>query len=115
MLNFRRMRKQLLLLLAVVGPGIITAFADNDAGGVATYSVAAAKFGYGMLTTIIPITIVLMITQEIGSRLAVVTGERFRRPHPRTLWHQDLPAYFRTSFFVNLGVIIQDLGDLKTG
>ena len=66
---------RLLIILAVVGPGLITAFADNDAGGVATYSVAASKFGYAMLTTIIPITVILMITQEIGSRLDVVTGK----------------------------------------
>ena len=71
----KRLRIKIFILLAVVGPGLITAFADNDAGGVATYSVAASKFGYSMLTTLIPITIVLMVTQEIGSRLAVVSGK----------------------------------------
>lgn len=72
---WRQVRIKFLILIAVMGPGLITAFADNDAGGVATYSVAASKFGYSMLTTLIPITIVLMVTQEIGSRLAVVTGK----------------------------------------
>ena len=115
MLNFRRMRKQLLLLLAVVGPGIITAFADNDAGGVATYSVAAAKFGYGMLTTIIPITIVLMITQEIGSRLAVVTGKGLGDLIRERFGIRISLLIFGLLFFVNLGVIIQDLGGLKDG
>ncbi|HVZ59021.1 MAG TPA: divalent metal cation transporter [Patescibacteria group bacterium] len=115
MLNSRRFKRQLLLLLAVVGPGIITAFADNDAGGVATYSVAAAKFGYSMLTTIIPITVVLMITQEIGSRLAVVTGKGLGDLIRERFGIRISLAIFALLFFVNLGVIIQDLGGLKDG
>src|ERR1035437_1539382 len=72
---FSNLKLKLILLLAVVGPGIITAFADNDAGGVATYSVAASKYGYNIFLTLIPITVVLLITQEIGGRIAVVTGK----------------------------------------
>ena len=62
----------MLLIAALIGPGLITAFADNDAGGVATYSSAAAKYGYLALLTLIPITVVLWVTQEVGARLALV-------------------------------------------
>ncbi|HTY13666.1 MAG TPA: divalent metal cation transporter [Candidatus Omnitrophota bacterium] len=65
---------RLLVFLSVVGPGIITGTADNDAGGVATYSVAGAHFGYQMLWILILITIMLYVTQEMGMRLGVVTG-----------------------------------------
>jgi Mn2+/Fe2+ NRAMP family transporter len=68
-------RVRLLIFLSVVGPGIITGTADNDAGGVATYSVAGAHFGYSMLWILILITFMLYVTQEMGMRLGVVTGK----------------------------------------
>jgi Mn2+/Fe2+ NRAMP family transporter len=104
---------KLLIILAVVGPGLITAFADNDAGGVATLSVAASKFGYNMLTTLIPITIVLMITQEIGSRMAVVTGKGLGDLIRERFGIRISLLIFFLLFFVNFGVIIQDIGGLK--
>src|SRR5438067_1591295 len=63
------------LIFAVVGPGFITANVDNDAGGIATYSVAGAQFGYTLLWTMIPITIALVIIQEMSSRMGAVTGK----------------------------------------
>ena len=63
------------MFLSVVGPGIITGTADNDAGGVATYSVVGAHFGYKMLWILIIITFMLYVTQEMGMRLGVVTGK----------------------------------------
>jgi NRAMP (natural resistance-associated macrophage protein)-like metal ion transporter len=66
---------RLLLVLAVIGPGFITANVDNDAGGIATYSVAGAQFGYTLLWTMIPITIALVIVQEMSSRMGAVTGK----------------------------------------
>src|SRR6266508_1811164 len=63
------------LVFAVVGPGFITANVDNDAGGIATYSVAGAQFGYSLLWTMIPITIALVIVQEMSSRMGAVTGK----------------------------------------
>src|SRR5947199_1258424 len=63
------------MFLAVVGPGFITASVDNDAGGIATYSVAGAQFGYTLLWTMIPITIALVIVQEMSSRMGAVTGK----------------------------------------
>src|SRR6266508_3833744 len=63
------------LVFAVVGPGFITANVDNDAGGIATYSVAGAQFGYTLLWSMIPITIALVIIQEMSSRMGAVTGK----------------------------------------
>ena len=73
--NWSYWRILLLAFLAVVGPGIITGTADNDAGGVATYSVAGAHFGYSLLWILIIITFMLYVTQEMGMRLGVVTGK----------------------------------------
>jgi Mn2+/Fe2+ NRAMP family transporter len=110
---FRNLRIKLLIVLAVVGPGLITAFADNDAGGVATLSVAASKFGYSMMTTLIPITVVLMITQEIGSRMAVVTGKGLGDLIREKFGIRVSVSIFLLLFIVNFGVIIQDVGGLK--
>ena len=68
-------RVRIALFLAVVGPGFITANVDNDAGGIATYSVAGAQFGYTLLWAMIPITIALVIIQEMSSRMGAVTGK----------------------------------------
>jgi Mn2+/Fe2+ NRAMP family transporter len=67
--------KRVLIFLAIMGPGIITANVDNDAGGIATYSVCGAHFGYSMLWSFIPIIVALIIIQEMCSRMAVVTGK----------------------------------------
>lgn len=77
---FRRLRensrlKSLLLFLSVMGPGIITANVDNDAGGITTYSLAGANFGYTLLWTLIPITVALVLIQEMCNRMGVVTGK----------------------------------------
>ncbi len=69
------LRLRLATFLSVVGPGIITGTADNDAGGIATYSVAGAHFGYQMLWILVVITIMLYVTQEMGARLGIVTGK----------------------------------------
>src|SRR3954463_2139499 len=70
-----RFRYHLALFFAVIGPGFITAVVDNDAGGILTYSQAGARFGYLPLWTLLPITIVLIITQEMCSRMGAVTGK----------------------------------------
>lgn len=75
-MRFRRPDKtKLLAFLAVLGPGIITASVDNDAGGIATYSIAGAHFGYSLLWTLIPITFALIVVQEMVARMGVVTGK----------------------------------------
>jgi NRAMP (natural resistance-associated macrophage protein)-like metal ion transporter len=70
-----RFRYQIAVFFAVVGPGFITAVVDNDSGGVYTYSAAGAKYGYLPLWTLLPITVVLIITQEMCSRMGAVTGK----------------------------------------
>ncbi len=75
-MRFRRPdKKKILLFLSVLGPGIITASVDNDAGGIATYSIAGAHFGYALLWTLIPITVALIVVQEMVARMGVVTGK----------------------------------------
>lgn len=73
--KLRRWRTSLLIFLSVVGPGIITSNVDNDAGGIYTYSVAGARYGYALLWTLIPITAALIIVQEMVARMGVVTGK----------------------------------------
>jgi len=65
----------ILMFLSIFGPGIITASVDNDAGGITTYSIAGAHFGYSLLWTLIPITISLFVVQEMCARMGVVTGK----------------------------------------
>jgi len=71
----RRWRIRILIFLAVLGPGFITANVDNDAGGIFTYSAAGAQYGYSLLWTMIPITLALIVVQEMCARLGVVTGK----------------------------------------
>src|SRR5689334_11780086 len=70
-----RFRYHLVVFFAVVGPGFITAVVDNDSGGIFTYSAAGARFGYLPLWTLLPITLALIITQEMCSRMGAVTGK----------------------------------------
>jgi NRAMP (natural resistance-associated macrophage protein)-like metal ion transporter len=73
--RLKRFRARFLLLLAVIGPGIITANVDNDAGGIATYSVAGAHYGYTLLWMMPLVAVALIIIQEMSARLGVVTGK----------------------------------------
>ena len=72
---FVRFRRQILIFLSVLGPGFITAVVDNDSGGIYTYSQAGARWGYLPLWTLLPITIALIVTQEMCSRMGAVTGK----------------------------------------
>jgi NRAMP (natural resistance-associated macrophage protein)-like metal ion transporter len=72
---WRTGRTRLILIFAVLGPGFITANVDNDAGGILTYSAAGAQFGYTLLWTMIPITLALIVVQEMCARMGVVTGK----------------------------------------
>src|SRR6202166_821518 len=73
--SLRMVRFRVLALLAVLGPGFITANVDNDPGGILTYSQAGAKYGYALLWTLIPTTIALIVVQEMAARMAVATGK----------------------------------------
>lgn len=75
MLLQRRWKSRLLLLAAVIGPGFITASVDNDAGGIFTYSLAGAQYGYSLLWTMVPIMVALIVVQEMAARMGAVTGK----------------------------------------
>lgn len=113
--RFRTLPRRLLIILAVVGPGLITAFADNDAAGVATYSVAAARYGYRMLTILIPITIVLAVTQEIGGRIAIVSQKGLADLIREWFGIRVTIIMFLLLAAVNFGVIVQNFTGLKAG
>ena len=94
--------KHILFILGIIGPGIITSTVDNDAGGIATYSIAGAHFGYSLLWTLIPITILLIIVQEMVARLGAVTGKGLA-----DLIRENFGI--RITFFIMVGLIIANL------
>src|SRR5262247_4056717 len=102
---FKTWRTRMVLVLAVVGPGFITANVDNDAGGIATYSIAGAQFGYSLLWTMIPITIALVIIQEMASRMGAVTGKGLS-----DLIREEFG--FRLTFFVMVTLIVTNFGNV---
>jgi NRAMP (natural resistance-associated macrophage protein)-like metal ion transporter len=75
MTAWRIWRTRLILVFAVLGPGFITANVDNDSGGILTYSQAGAQYGYSLLWTMLPITLALIVVQEMCARMGVVTGK----------------------------------------
>ncbi len=93
------------MILAVLGPGFITANVDNDAGGIFTYSAAGAQFGTGLLWTIIPTTIALIVVQEMCARMGAVTGKGLS-----DLIREEYG--FRMTFFLMLGLIITNFGNV---
>src|SRR6058998_3778090 len=101
----RAWRIRIALVLAVVGPGFITANVDNDAGGIATYSVAGAQFGYGLLWSMIPITIALVVVQEMASRMGAVTGKGLS-----DLIREEFG--FRVTFFLMLALVATNFGNV---
>ena len=93
------------LILAVVGPGFITANVDNDAGGIFTYSQAGAQFGYSLLWTMIPITIALVVVQEMAARMGAVTGKGLS-----DLIREEFG--FRVTFFLMFALVITNFGNV---
>jgi Mn2+/Fe2+ NRAMP family transporter len=75
--TFRRPARAagLLALLAIVGPGLVSGFADNDAGGITTYSIVGAQFGYDLLWVLLASQVALFFTQEVGARIGLATGQ----------------------------------------
>ncbi|MSO31033.1 MAG: divalent metal cation transporter [Acidobacteria bacterium] len=103
---FRRgWRNRLMLLLAVVGPGFITASGGDDAGGVFTYSQAGAQFGYSLLWTMIPIGVALVVVQEMAARMGAVTGKGLS-----DLIREEFG--FRLTFFVMLALVVTNFGNV---
>jgi Mn2+/Fe2+ NRAMP family transporter len=98
-------KSRLLLSLAVVGPGFITAAVDNDAGGIAIYSIAGAQFGYSLLWTMIPITISLVVVQEMAARMGAVTGKGLS-----DLIREEFGL--RVTFLLMFALVITNLGNI---
>jgi len=101
--RLKHMARRLLFFLSIMGPGLITASADNDASGIATYSMAGSTYGYGFLWAILLITVGEVVVQEMAARMGAFTGkgltdlirERFG---------------LRTAFLVVIGLILANLG-----
>jgi NRAMP (natural resistance-associated macrophage protein)-like metal ion transporter len=100
----RPWRRRIAVFLAVVGPGLITSNVDNDAGGITTYTVAGAQFGYTLLWSLIPMTIALYVSEEMCARMGVVTGKGLS-----DLIREEFG--FRSTFFVMLAALAVDLGN----
>jgi Mn2+/Fe2+ NRAMP family transporter len=103
--RLRSLRRRLLLLLAVVGPGLITSNVDNDAGGISVYTQAGAQYGYTLLWALIPMTIALYVTEEMCARMGVVTGKGLS-----DLIREEFG--FRPTFFVMIAGFFVDLANV---
>lgn len=97
----------MLLFFSLAGPGVITGSVDNDAGGITTYSAAGAAYGYGLLWTLIPAFIVLLIVQEMNARMGIVTGKGLA-----DLIREN--AGVKVTFFIFLGLLFADIGNTMT-
>ncbi len=106
--------KKLLVILAVFGPATITAMADNDAGGVATYSVAGARLGYPILFLLPVITLLLAITQEMGMRLTVITRRGLADLIRERYGVRAAVLMFGGLLLANIGTLITELSAVKT-
>lgn len=105
--NKKSLFAQIGIFLAILGPGIITGSVDNDAGGITTYSVAAAVYGYNLIWTLIPSFIVLVVIQEMNARMGIVTGKGLA-----DLIREN--AGVKITFFIFIGLLIADIGNTTT-
>ncbi len=99
--------RNIVIFFALLGPGIITGSVDNDAGGITTYSVAGALYGYNLLWTMGPAFLVLLVVQEMNARMGIVTGKGLA-----DLIREN--AGVKITFFIFVGLIIADLGNTTT-
>ena len=100
----QRRWQRLVVLAAVVGPGVITANVDNDAGGITTYSLAGAIYGYRLLWTVVPVALALFVVQEMSSRLGVVTGKGLA-----DLLREEFGV--RATFYLMVALLVVNLGN----
>jgi Mn2+/Fe2+ NRAMP family transporter len=105
--NRKSLFQKIAIFMAILGPGIITGSVDNDAGGITTYSVAGAVYGYNLLWTLIPSFIVLVVIQEMNARMGIVTGKGLA-----DLIREN--AGVKITFFIFIGLLIADIGNTTT-
>jgi NRAMP (natural resistance-associated macrophage protein)-like metal ion transporter len=105
--SLKRFFRQLAIFFAILGPGIITGSVDNDAGGITTYSVAGAMYGYGLIWTLIPSFIVLLVIQEMNARMGIVTGKGLS-----DLIREN--AGVKITFFIFIGLLFSNIGNTTT-
>jgi NRAMP (natural resistance-associated macrophage protein)-like metal ion transporter len=108
----QRMKEQpilrnVLIFLSVLGPGIITGSVDNDAGGITTYSVAGANYGYRLLWTLLPSFVALLTVQEMNARMGIVTGKGLA-----DLIRENFGV--RITFYIFVLLLIADIGNTAT-
>ena len=99
--------KQLAIFFAILGPGVITGSVDNDAGGITTYSVAGAMYGYGMIWTLIPSLVVLLVIQEMNARMGIVTGKGLS-----DLIREN--AGVKITLLIFVGLLLSNIGNTTT-
>ncbi len=106
--KLRGLRRRLTLLLAVVGPGLITSNVDNDAGGIATYTQSGAQYGYALLWSLIPMTIALYVTEEMCARMGVITGKGLSDLIREEFGFRPTFFVMVTGFFVDLANVVAE-------
>src|SRR5664279_3301965 len=99
--------RNIAIFFAILGPGIITGSVDNDAGGITTYSVAGALYGYKLIWTLIPAFVVLLVIQEMNARMGIVTGKGLA-----DLIREN--SGVKTTFFIFVGLLLADIGNTTT-
>ncbi|MCE1163976.1 MAG: Nramp family divalent metal transporter [Bacteroidetes bacterium] len=103
----RALFRNIAIFFAILGPGLITGSVDNDAGGITTYSVAGALYGYNLIWTLIPAFIVLIVIQEMNARMGIVTGKGLA-----DLIREN--AGLKITFFIFIGLLVADIGNSTT-
>jgi NRAMP (natural resistance-associated macrophage protein)-like metal ion transporter len=106
-LNRKNIFRKLAVFLMILGPGIITGSVDNDAGGITTYSLAGAQYGYGLIWTLIPSFIVLVVIQEMNARMGIVTGKGLA-----DLIREN--AGIKITFLIFIGLLLSGIGNTTT-
>jgi Mn2+/Fe2+ NRAMP family transporter len=110
--RLRMQRRRLALLLAVVGPGLITSNVDNDAGGISVYTQAGAQYGYTLLWSLIPMTIALYVTGEMCARMGVVTGKGLSDLIREEFGFRPTFFVMITGFFVDLANVVAEFAGI---
>jgi len=95
-------------ILGILGPGLVSGFADNDAGGISTYSIVGVKFGYDLLWVLLASQIVLFFTQEVGARLGLATGQGLAGLVRERYGVRWVAFMISTMLIANLGSIVAE-------